>query len=368
MWNLLSIVREMFKRNDANAVQLLEILTEEVLAIDQILIWWFNTKISASHTSNGTHTLRGGGGQNSSSSSSQHAASSLCDEIVALWRLCALNPAFSPMQRDDLQARFKDWHMHTIDKVRKARGTQVAGSNNAIKKTDIEVFTGFKASIEATQMDWTDYMIPGITYIERHRPYSKYFNLGLSRLLYDSDRGGKRTKMASGQVSSTQVMKDMGLLKEISQAQQRRRQVSIPIHKPSFPVNEPPAKPSTPPEVAAANQDAAYSSSSEGFCESDPRQDSMVKMDSDSEGESKSKGASPLVKEASQSSGEGTSQSVDSQQPPIAMDPDAALLLGAIAGKGALGGAEDEAAANAEQNDGNVSGDEYQVCTCFECD
>lgn len=36
MWNLLSIVREMFKRNDRNAIPLLEIITEECLACEQV--------------------------------------------------------------------------------------------------------------------------------------------------------------------------------------------------------------------------------------------------------------------------------------------------------------------------------------------
>lgn len=36
MWNLLSIVREMFKRNDRNALPLLEIITEEVMACEQV--------------------------------------------------------------------------------------------------------------------------------------------------------------------------------------------------------------------------------------------------------------------------------------------------------------------------------------------
>ncbi|CAG2066576.1 unnamed protein product, partial [Timema podura] len=35
MWNLLSIAREMFKRNDRNAVPLLEIITEECMACEQ---------------------------------------------------------------------------------------------------------------------------------------------------------------------------------------------------------------------------------------------------------------------------------------------------------------------------------------------
>ncbi|CAG4993686.1 unnamed protein product [Parnassius apollo] len=44
MWNLLSIVREMFKRNDRNAIPLLEIITEEVMACEQIIVWWYSTK------------------------------------------------------------------------------------------------------------------------------------------------------------------------------------------------------------------------------------------------------------------------------------------------------------------------------------
>ena len=36
MWNLLSIVREMFRRSDNNAVPLLEILTDEVLQCEQV--------------------------------------------------------------------------------------------------------------------------------------------------------------------------------------------------------------------------------------------------------------------------------------------------------------------------------------------
>lgn len=38
LWNLLSIVREMFRRNDENALHLLEVLTEEAVACDQVWI------------------------------------------------------------------------------------------------------------------------------------------------------------------------------------------------------------------------------------------------------------------------------------------------------------------------------------------
>lgn len=113
MWNLLSIVREMFKRNDRNAIPLLEIITEECMACEQILVWWFNTKVALL---NGT----GYGGKhnmNSNVHASQHACSSLCDEIVVLWRLASLNPGLSPAEREMLHAQFMTWHLKIIDKV-----------------------------------------------------------------------------------------------------------------------------------------------------------------------------------------------------------------------------------------------------------
>jgi len=38
IWNLLSIVREMFRRKDANASTLLEIITDELLLSEQVII------------------------------------------------------------------------------------------------------------------------------------------------------------------------------------------------------------------------------------------------------------------------------------------------------------------------------------------
>lgn len=45
IWNLLSIVREMFKRRDSNAAPLLEILTEQCLTYEQVC-----NKYSLSHS------------------------------------------------------------------------------------------------------------------------------------------------------------------------------------------------------------------------------------------------------------------------------------------------------------------------------
>lgn len=44
MWNLLSIVREMFKRHDHNAIPLLEVITQECLATEKVRWIHFHTK------------------------------------------------------------------------------------------------------------------------------------------------------------------------------------------------------------------------------------------------------------------------------------------------------------------------------------
>ncbi|XP_034935813.1 zinc finger SWIM domain-containing protein 8 isoform X2 [Chelonus insularis] len=176
MWNLLSIVREMFKRTDRNAIPLLEIITEECMACEQFLVWWFNTKVALL---NGTgHGGGKHGSMNSNAHASQHACSSLCDEIVVLWRLAALNPGLSPSEREMLRGQFTAWHMKVIDKVTKNRGSvshntqnrNHGGTQKDSLKTDIEVFTGFKPALEACYLDWDEYSLPGITYTAGSNP------------------------------------------------------------------------------------------------------------------------------------------------------------------------------------------------------
>ncbi|XP_076629191.1 zinc finger SWIM domain-containing dorado, partial [Colletes latitarsis] len=191
MWNLLSIVREMFKRNDRNAIPLLEIITEECMACEQILVWWFNTKVALLNATGygGKHNM------NSNVHASQHACSSLCDEIVVLWRLAALNPGLSPSEREILHNQFTTWHMKIIDKVTKSRGSSVTrnshnrhnGTDHKYSlKNDLTVFTGFKSALEACYLDWEEYTLPGITYTAGsnpmyHCPFTCFRHVGDTR-------------------------------------------------------------------------------------------------------------------------------------------------------------------------------------------
>ena len=105
MWNLLSIVREMFKRNDRNSIPLLEIITQQCLETAQIMVWWFNTKVALTGRGSGP----GGKAVNSNAQASQNACASLCDEIVTLWKLAAINPCIAPSEREVLKQRLVNY-------------------------------------------------------------------------------------------------------------------------------------------------------------------------------------------------------------------------------------------------------------------
>ena len=198
LWNLLSIVREMLDRRDRNAIPLLKILTEEILACDQILLWWFNTNVSlhrgyssnsnSPNGNNGSINNSNNGNNNRSSvhsnmHSSQHACSSLCDEIVVLWRLVTLNPTLSQSDNQLLFEQLREWHLKTLSIVlpfnpSSAHPHQVnyntpSTITNMLKMSDIELFSGFKPAMVSCLIDWKSYPIQGITN-QKQNPYNSY--------------------------------------------------------------------------------------------------------------------------------------------------------------------------------------------------
>ena len=262
MWNLLSIVREMFRRNDTNAIPLLEIITDEVLQCEQILIWWFTTK-----TSPNSNNSRGNG--TNGANATQHAASSLCDEIVTLWRLAALNPKLSPIQRDDLCTKFKEWHISTVEKVKSARGSNVSGGGNNLKKSDFDIFVGFKPGVDACGLTWDDYQIPGVTYSE-----NESFNLHYRfNKCHDSEK--KRSRIQPVTVCSENLIST-----DNNTTLAQAHNILQDHHSNSFPSRQ-----NSSPRDSVTN-DGAISSGSEGFCEPE-RSSSLFRGDSDSGSEMK---------------------------------------------------------------------------------
>ena len=255
------------------------------------MVWWFNTKVALHNGSAGSH----GNGMKANnlgtqSQASQHACSSLCDEVVILWRLAALNPGLSNEERQLLHQQFSEWHVKVIDKVTKSKGIsatsnvgqqqQQAGGGGAgapvtprrasqSLKVEIEVFTGFKPSIEACYLSWDDYPVPGVTYTQGHRLYHCPFTCF-------------RHSDAHGRVDIGQINASSAVLKNDLPVHmiQRRVQENAGVHMwEELRCNAeggrnsgfmPPPSPSV--AAAARAEDRAgnrSSVSSEGFCEND---------------------------------------------------------------------------------------------------
>uniref|UniRef100_A0A1A9W8J2 SWIM-type domain-containing protein n=1 Tax=Glossina brevipalpis TaxID=37001 RepID=A0A1A9W8J2_9MUSC len=200
MWNLLSIVREMYRRCDRNAVRLLEIITEQCMACDQLLLWWYQTKLSLMM---GSHGHSGGKHSNTHSNSKaiEHASSSLFDEIVVLWRLAALNPGLAPDERDMLHAQFTSWHLKILDRVVKCRIIPSSYNNKHQQnaRSDAEMFVGFKPAIEACYLDWEEYPIVGVTHTHETNPiyYSPFACFKHTESKFESN---------GGQLNATQAL------------------------------------------------------------------------------------------------------------------------------------------------------------------
>uniref|UniRef100_A0A4W6CBJ7 Zinc finger, SWIM-type containing 8 n=1 Tax=Lates calcarifer TaxID=8187 RepID=A0A4W6CBJ7_LATCA len=142
IWNLLSIVREMFKRRDSNAAPLLEILTEQCLTYEQY---------GSEHFSASGHTGR----SNGQSEVAAHACASMCDEMVVLWRLAVLDPTMSPCRRLELAGQLKQWHLKVIEIVKRGQH----------RKSLDKLFQGFKPAVESCYFNWeVAYPLDGITY------------------------------------------------------------------------------------------------------------------------------------------------------------------------------------------------------------
>ena len=135
---MLSIVREMYKRNDHNSIPLLEIVTLQCLETAQIMVWWFNTKVALQQAgqvrveiannfrlhSNVINILKVKHNVNSNSQACQNACASMCDEVVTLWKLAALNPCISPAERETLKQRLIQYHKTVIEKVSTVTGNR----------------------------------------------------------------------------------------------------------------------------------------------------------------------------------------------------------------------------------------------------
>ncbi|CAP25111.1 Protein CBR-PQN-55 [Caenorhabditis briggsae] len=150
LWNLLQMVREMFARNDDNSVALLRTVTDECLSNSQVLLWWYITKLT--HSANWTQTtcFKAPDCQ----FMAQIHCAQLCDELVMLWRLAAMNPRAGKEYRSQLAAYLQAYHQTAVTRLKNMITAAPPITNEAIPTKDLTVLSNHKtASILQTIMN-----------------------------------------------------------------------------------------------------------------------------------------------------------------------------------------------------------------------
>ncbi|KAI6224951.1 Zinc finger domain containing protein [Aphelenchoides besseyi] len=165
LWKLLDIVVHMLKRNDENATTLLHTITEHCLCVDQVIMWWYQSRLLAT----GQWHFGINGQERSSHSQTEMkrvAASSLCEEIVRLWRLAAMNPRLTQYEREQLGVLLRLYHRTAVSRIwRMLENTTVEQNlydTNSVKLTTttatfgFKSFPGFFSALQSCHFDWTN--------------------------------------------------------------------------------------------------------------------------------------------------------------------------------------------------------------------
>lgn len=165
--------------------------------------------------------------------------------------------------------------MATIEKVQKSRGSNSSNSSgNNIKKNDIENFVGFKPGIEACQLTWDGYEIPGITYSEKDGSRFRYrFNKN-----YETEKKPSRIQRVTNypeSIISTDNTCTIAEAQNMLQDNHNNAQELVNYNNRRHAYHS---------SRDSAN-DGAMSSGSEGFCE--PERSNSLYRDSDSGSEMK---------------------------------------------------------------------------------
>uniref|UniRef100_A0A914HXD6 SWIM-type domain-containing protein n=1 Tax=Globodera rostochiensis TaxID=31243 RepID=A0A914HXD6_GLORO len=137
IWNLLGMVREMLQRMDANGPALLRIITEQCLALDTMLLRWYQVSLSISghwHLAGNPNGQRNNAQQNQSRQLSIYL---LFQELTMLWRLVALNPRLCLDEQVRLRVLLQLYQRAAVSRIFNILGKCTGENNSYGQLTDI---------------------------------------------------------------------------------------------------------------------------------------------------------------------------------------------------------------------------------------
>jgi hypothetical protein len=167
MWNLVSIVKELFRKRDKNSIPLLRIITSECVNLDQIIHLWFLIKVSPLYNERGNYNQRQHNHNHNHHTPPVHqACASLLDEIVSLWRIACLNPIHSIENKTIFKDLLTNWQKQSYEKLRKYCNS-APDKLHLLRRLDPELFSAFQPAIDACQMTWSRFDFTSSTSFKR---------------------------------------------------------------------------------------------------------------------------------------------------------------------------------------------------------
>ncbi|VDD79724.1 unnamed protein product [Mesocestoides corti] len=162
-WDLLVVIVDMRRRDDRNAVPLLEVVTRCLLEMEEIMAWWYVVQLNLPMVSKPSNLAR--------QKQSCYSATWLCEAVVDIWRLVCLDPrlrrggdgGMGDRQRDHLAQTLLNWHQLAIEKAQMGlkrmlvHKTLILGGSfgsqdpvrNVFSSEGRKLFTGFKPAVDA---------------------------------------------------------------------------------------------------------------------------------------------------------------------------------------------------------------------------
>ena len=124
MWNLFEIIKDLLKAQDFNSIQILQIVTEELLNFQQLSLWWFvaSTDVDSNcFIGNSASIMQQSHANSTSSGYSKNVFARLFEEIVELWKTILIVPFVTDINKNKIKDRLVSWHEMALETARRGK-------------------------------------------------------------------------------------------------------------------------------------------------------------------------------------------------------------------------------------------------------
>ena len=130
IWNLFDIIKNLFKARDVNSVEILKIITEELLNFPQLSLWWFVASTEADGNcivgslTNMQQSHPNANANLNSAGYARNTVAKLFDELVELWKITMILPCIGITNKERIKVKLLSWHDMVLEKAIRGKNYQ----------------------------------------------------------------------------------------------------------------------------------------------------------------------------------------------------------------------------------------------------